>query len=148
MEPFQFLQENQCLSLGGLQGKAEFHQHTTAPEKNKSGRTSSGGKWALLPLKTSQSSPGQGCFPGKAGLCWGLSSAIALIWINTLNKCSGLEQPSREWQLQVHCCNNLPVKFHPEDNPIYFPQCIQGNHTVLMEKASKQALGYSRNKKL
>lgn len=33
--------------------KAEFHYHKAVPEKNKSGRTSSGGKWALLPLKIS-----------------------------------------------------------------------------------------------
>lgn len=80
-------------------------------------------------------------FPGKAGLYLGWYFVIALVWTNTQNKCSGLEQhsqPIREWQLQVHYWNNLPVKFYPEDNPIYFPQCTEGNYTILMEKASKQ----------
>lgn len=79
-------------------------------------------------LKYLKSALSKAAFPGKAGLYWGLHSVIALVCTNTLNKCSGLEQqsqPIREWELQVHYWNNLPVNFYLEDNPIYFPQCTE-----------------------
>lgn len=55
-------------------------------------------------LKHLKSALSKAAFPGKAGLYWGLYSVLALVWTNTLNKRSGLEQhsqPIREWELQV-----------------------------------------------
>lgn len=101
----------------------------------------------LKHLKTALS---KGAFPEKAGLYWGLYFVITLVWTNTQNKCSGLEQhsqPIREWELQVHYWNNLAVKFYPEDNPTYFPAVYKRKLHNTTGKSFQAALLHSRNKR-